>query len=49
MKSLTTLEQLTKGKFLTEKERENLKNIASKITKIPEKIIIPLEYIVDND
>ena len=43
----TTVEILTKAKFLTEKERENLRKLAAKITKVPDKINVPVEYMID--
>jgi len=46
---LTTVEQLIMGKFLTEKERENLKKLANKITKVPKKINIPIEYCIGDN
>ena len=45
----TTLEMLTHAKFLTEKERKNLRKLASKITKVPDKINIPVGYMIDRN
>jgi len=50
MKSkISITEMITLTKFPTENERKHLRILAGKITKVPQKINIPTEYMISND
>lgn len=45
----SVLENFTSGVILKKYEKVNLKKLAKKITKVPDTINIPIEYLVNKD
>jgi len=46
---MNQVEKMTLKLFFNRQEKESLRVIANKITKVPSKIIIPTEYMINGE